>query len=149
MKKISVFLALFLLAGLSKTFAGYLQVVNITNCNFELYSGSGTITDPSTTPPTNYLFAFNGVHIPPGTTMFANPTQLTGFSSNAPTALWSSGCVVSTKANGPSSSAFFISKTAPNTMYSSTVTPSCNGGNIYTVSWNTGSNGCDAVILIW
>ncbi|PSK90758.1 hypothetical protein [Taibaiella chishuiensis] len=145
MKKISLFFALFLVLGLGKSFAGYLNVINMTNCPFQFYSGIGSIVSGSTT----YQFTFGTVNINPGSNFFANPTLLTGFATNAPASAQASGCVEITKVNGPGGAAFPIGKMAPYTTYASTNNPTCNAGNNYTMTWNTGSNNCDAVILIF
>ncbi|PSK90756.1 hypothetical protein [Taibaiella chishuiensis] len=150
MKKTSLCLALFLLAACSSTFAGFLNIVNLTPCTFEFYSGYGSIPNPAS-PGTPYTFGFNGIIVPQGTSYYADPSYLPQLSTDAPQNLWSTGCVVSSKVLGPGPgyNAFFISKNAPNTFFVSTNTPTCNGGNNFTMNWNQSGNNCDAVILIF
>lgn len=148
MKKTSIFLALFLLAGLGKSFAGYLKIINMTPCSFQFYSGYGTVTDPSTTPPTVYGFSFGPMTVGSMATVnYANPTLIPGYSGPA-APLGATGCAEVVKVNGPGTG-FPIGKTPPINSYSSTNNPSCNGGNNYTMGWNPSSSGCDAVILIF
>ncbi len=146
-----MFLALFLLAGLGKTFAGYLQFINLTGCSFDFYGGYGTISDPSTTPPTIYGFNFGPMTLGPGTTMYTNPTMIPGFAGGGPASLWATGCAEVIKVIGPGSVTFPIGKTAPITTFTSSNNPPCYTGpsGNYTMNWNTGSNNCDAVILIF
>ena len=147
MKKVSLFLSLFVLLGIGKASAGYLNVINMIPCQFTFYSGIGTITDPVTSIV--YDFSFGPQLINPGSNNFANPTLLAGFSTLAPASAQALGCVQITKVTGPGGVAFPIGKTSPYTMYTSSNSPTCNGGNNYTMSWNTASNNCDAVILIF
>ena len=140
MKKISLFFALFLVLGLGKSFAGYLNIINMTPCSFQFYSGIGSITNSSGT----FQFTFGPGNIPPGTTSYPNVTMLPGFS---PAGLSGTGCAEITKVNGPGGAAFPIGKMAPYTAYTSSNNPACYGGSNYTMTWNTGSNNCDAEIL--
>lgn len=145
MKKISLLLALFLVIGLGKSFAGYTNIMNLTGCPFQFYSGYGTIVSGTTT----YGFSFGPINVSAyGTNNYATPDAIPGFNCGAPQNLWSTGCAEITKVLGPNNEAFPIGK-PPYTFYSSTNTPTCNGGNAYTMTWNSGSNNCDAVILIF
>lgn len=144
MRKISLFFALFILLGLSKSFAGSLNFINLTPCSFDFYSGVGSITNSSGT----FSFSFGPFTINPGNTPYPSVTSLPGFNSYGVPAT-GAVCAEITKVIGPGSASFPIGKVAPYNNYTSTNNPTCNSGNNYTMTWNIGSNGCDAVILIF
>ncbi len=152
MKKISTLLTLLLCMSMPAAFAGSFTLYNFTGCTFQLYNSLGSITDPAT--GTVYPFSFGPMTFAPGTVTYPNPTTLPGFTTAAPPALRASGCI-----NGlrmarpempetyPGSSAVLLTNAI--TAYSSTNSPACNGGNNYTITWSTGANGCDIIILIF
>ncbi|PSK93311.1 hypothetical protein [Taibaiella chishuiensis] len=147
MKKILSVLALLLSTGIANTFAGTFNIMNITPCPFQSPGGRGVITDPATGTP--YVFSFGPMTINAGSNAFANPTLLPGFSTTAPAGLQTSGCVTSVYLVGPAMPSIFMTNTAPSNTYTSTNNPACNGGNNYTINWNTGGNNCDVVLFIF
>ncbi len=145
MKRISLFFALFIMLGLGKSFAGSINFVNLTACSFTFPIGSGTITNGSGTFP----FIFGPFTINPGNTSYASVTSLPGFNSYG-VAATGDVCAEMSKVVEPGMIASFpIGKTAQYHTYSSTNNPTCNNGVNYTMTWNIGSNGCDAVILVF
>ncbi len=145
MKKIFVALALLLSVGITKTFAGYLNIINMTPCTLSITGGLGRITDPNT--GNIYGFNFGPVTLPPGSTNFANVSLLPGFTTSAPTAVQNLGCVYHVRMQGPGPIDFFIG--VAQSSFTVTNSPACNGGNSYMATWNLSGNGCDAVILIF
>lgn len=145
MKKTSLLFALLVGMGMGKAFAGVFNMVNLTGCSFTITTGFGDITDPVT--GTVYPFTFGPMTLVPGSNNFANPTLLPGFSTAAPASLQASGCVNHTRMMGPGPVSFVFGAAYPS--YTSTNNPGCYGGNNYTMSWNTGSNGCDVVNVIF
>ncbi len=147
MKKISLIFMLLVPMGISKTFAGSLNIINLTPCTFEFYTGKGHIVDAGTGALLD-VFSFGPITAGPGTNSFPNPTLLPGFSSNAPANLQPSGCVVAIKATGPGGTFIYLDAAASNSTFNSTNNPACNNGGNYVITWNTGGNGCDVGILI-
>ena len=145
MKKTSLWFALIACMGLGKTFAGVFNIVNVTGCSFTITTGFGSITDPVS--GTVYPFTFGPLTIVPGPNNYANPALLPGLSTAAPASLLASGCVNHTRMMGPGPVSFVFGAAYPS--YTSTNNPSCYSGNNYTMNWNTGSNGCDVVSLIF
>lgn len=151
MKKTSLFLALFASAVLGKTYAGSFKVINMTPCDFELYSGIGSQLDPS---GASYQFTFGPINVTAnGQVTYNDLSTMPNFSTYAPNGVQQGSvlCAELTKVNGPGPgyAAFPIGKMTPYTSYTSTNNPTCNGGNNYNMFWNIGSNNCDAVILIF
>ncbi len=144
MKKATLLLLFLLCAGISKTFAGYLNIINMTPCSYTLTSGFGRITDPVT--GVVYPFTFGPVTINPGPNNFSNVTLLPGFSTTAPAVLQASGCVYHNRLLGPGFQDFMLGY--QNSSFTSTNNPPCNNGINYMATWNLSGNGCDAVILI-
>ncbi|WP_106524286.1 hypothetical protein [Taibaiella chishuiensis] len=154
MKKISLLSLLFLLVTIGKTFAGSFTILNLIPCSFQVYTGTGTITDPAT--GTAYPFTFGPMTIAPGNSSFANPALLPGFSSSAPAGLQTAGCASAIAGRGPSgidptpvSANFALTNTVPYNVFTSTNAPTCNSGVNYQMSWNAGASGCDVILLIF
>ncbi len=147
MKKTSLLLGLLAMTVFGKAFAGSLNVFNMTPCDFEFYSGIGTITDPS---GATYQFSFGPMNITPGPHCYPDVTQLPNFVSYAPGgSTQGTVCVDLTKVLAPGNVAFAIGKMVPITTFNSNNNPACNNGNNYGMFWNTASNNCDAVVLIF
>ncbi len=145
MKKISLLLALIVCMGVSKSFAGYLRIMNLTaGCTFQFYSGSGTVIDPAT--GTTYGFMFEPITSNPGTLDYANPSLLPITYTNAPAGLLPSGCVNAIKVIGPAGTGFHLTSAPPPVLQFNGPNVACNNGNPYTMFWN--ANGCDVIILI-
>jgi hypothetical protein len=144
MKK-TLMLILFAVSGFLKIHAASITFINLTPCTFTFYSGVGTIPNQAN-PGQPYYFTFGNEIIGPGTTAYASPNMLPGFSTSAPPSLYSTGTYQVTKAIGPSGESFPIG-IAPYALFISTTPPACNNSSNYTVSWNVNSSG-NVVVLI-
>ena len=145
MKRTSLILGLLIVLGLGKSFAGSINFINLTACSFNFPIGDGVITNSSGT----FTFIFGPFTINPGNTSYASVTSLPGFNSFG-VAATGSVCAEMSKVVGPGMIASFaIGRPVQYNTYTSDNNPACNGGNNYTMTWNIGSNGCDAVILVF